>query len=158
MLATLKQLKAFPVGEDLIRKGLGKVIENTGLLGRWQLLGEHPKIICDTAHNPDGLELALGQLLQEPYSTLHMVIGFVKDKPLEKVLPLFPKEARYYFACPDIPRGLDAEILREKASDYGLFGKAYPSVRAALRGAREASGTEDLIYVGGSTFVVAEVV
>jgi dihydrofolate synthase/folylpolyglutamate synthase len=158
VLATLEQLRAFPVGEAPIRKGLLKVTENTGLLGRWQLLGEDPRIICDTGHNPDGLALVLGQLLEEPYTALHMVIGFVSDKPLEKVLLLFPKDARYYFARPDIPRGLDAAKLCETARDYGLKGAVFSSVTEALNEARAAAGTGDLIFVGGSTFVVAEVV
>ena len=158
VLATLSSLEKFPVQEVDISKGLLKVAENTGLQGRWQTLGEHPRIICDTAHNPDGLELVMKQLLSQEYKSLHMVIGFVKEKPLEKVLPLFPSGAVYYFACPDIPRGLDAQILRQKADAYGLPGESYTSVESALQAARKAAAAEDLIFVGGSTFVVAEVV
>jgi len=158
VLATLSVLDEFPVDNADIVNGLNKVAENTGLQGRWQSLGERPGIICDTAHNPDGLELVIEQLLSQDYKRLHIVLGFVKDKTLEKVLPLFPSEAVYYFACPDIPRGLDAQILRQKALDYRLQGESYASVKRALQAARKAASAEDLIFVGGSTFVVAEVV
>jgi dihydrofolate synthase/folylpolyglutamate synthase len=158
VLATLGLLTGFPVDEQDISNGLGRVVENTGLQGRWQTLGERPRIICDTAHNPNGLELVIEQLLSQDYKSLHIVLGFVKDKPLEKVLPLFPSGARYYFASPDIPRGLDAGTLQQKALGYGLEGDSYTSVHSALQAARKAATTEDLIFVGGSTFVVAEVV
>ena len=158
VVATLGMLKEFPVSDADMVNGLNRVAKNTGLQGRWQTLGERPRIICDTAHNPDGLELVLEQLLSQDYKRLHIVLGFVKDKPLEKVLTLFPSDAAYYFARPDIPRGLDAEILREKALDYGLQGESYSSVDSALMAARKAAVAEDLIFVGGSTFVVAEVV
>jgi len=158
VLATLSRLGQFPVGNADIVNGLNKVAENTGLQGRWQTLGERPTIICDTAHNPDGLELVIEQLLSQAYKRLHIVLGFVKDKPLEKVLPLFPSGAEYYFACPNIPRGLDARLLRQNALAYGLKGESYASVDSALQAARKAAAAEDLIFVGGSTFVVAEVV
>jgi len=158
VLATLSVLDEFPVDNADIVNGLNKVAENTGLQGRWQSLGERPGIICDTAHNPDGLELVIEQLLSQDYKRLHIVLGFVKDKTLENVLPLFPSEAVYYFACPDIPRGLDAQILRQKALGNRLQGESYASVKRALQAARKAAAAEDLIFVGGSTFVVAEVV
>jgi dihydrofolate synthase/folylpolyglutamate synthase len=158
VLATLGRLEEFPVRDADIVNGLNKVAENTGFQGRWQTLGERPTIICDTAHNPDGLELVIEQLLAQEYKSLHMVLGFVKDKPLERVLPLFPTGAIYYFASPDIPRGLDAHILQQKALGYGLQGKSYDSVDSALQAARNAAVADDLIFVGGSTFVVAEVV
>ena len=158
VLGTLSMLKEFPVRDADIANGLLRVTENTGLKGRWQTLGENPKIICDTAHNPDGLELVIEQLLSQDYKRLHIVLGFVKEKPLEKVLPLFPSEAVYYFARPDIPRGLDAQTLRQKAFAYGLEGESYTSVEGALKAARKTAAAEDLIFVGGSTFVVAEVV
>lgn len=158
VVSTLGMLKEFPVSDADMVNGLNRVAKNTGLQGRWQTLGERPRIICDTAHNPDGLELVLEQLLSQDYKRLHIVLGFVKDKPLEKVLTLFPSDAAYYFARPDIPRGLDAEILREKALGYGLQGESYSSVNSALMAARKAAVAEDLIFVGGSTFVVAEVV
>ena len=142
-------------GEDL-KKGFNNVVRNTGLKGRYQVLRENPKVICDTAHNKEGLELVLEQIRQEGCAHLHFVIGMVNDKNLETILSLFPKEAHYYFCRPDIPRGLDAEVLREEASNYGLIGETYHSVNEAYDAALEAAGSEDLIYVGGSTFVVAE--
>ena len=158
VLATLAQLEGFDIKGSHIRDGLMRVAENTGLQGRWQTLGEQPKIICDTAHNREGLELALAQLQDLPCHKLHMVLGFVREKRLEQLLPLFPAHADYYFARPDIPRGLEADTLREAASGYGLNGASYPSVSLALEAARKAAGPSDIIFVGGSTFTVAEVV
>ena len=157
VLATLDRLEHFPVSGDQIRKGLLRVVENTGLLGRWQVLGEHPQIIADTAHNEEGLELVIQQVLEEPCERLHIVLGFVREKPVERLLPLFPKEATYYFARPEIPRGLDAEVLKKEAKKHGLHGTAFGSVGEALGAARQAAAPEDLIFVGGSTFTVAEV-
>ncbi|MDX1333951.1 MAG: folylpolyglutamate synthase/dihydrofolate synthase family protein [Robiginitalea sp.] len=157
VLTTLKTLDNFGVSESQIKKGLKRVVENTGLLGRWQTLGEHPKIICDTAHNREGLELVIRQLLEQPFDRLHMVLGFVREKPLEKLLPLFPKNASFYFARPDIPRGLDADILKAEAEKQGMRGIAFSSVENALKAAKQAAAPEDLIFVGGSTFTVAEV-
>lgn len=158
VLGVVKLLKAFALTDTQIQEGLLKVAENTGLLGRWQTLGERPKIICDTAHNPAGLELVLKQLLEQPYRNLHIVLGFVKEKPLDKLLPLFPKDARYYFTQPDIPRKLEGDLLKKEALKYGLIGAVYPSVKKALDKAQEVAEPTDLIFVGGSTFVVAEVV
>ena len=133
------------------------VVENTGLLGRWQILGEHPKIIADTAHNREGLEPVIEQLLQLPHRGLHFVLGFVREKPLERLLPLFPRMAIYYFARPEIPRGLDAKTLKNEAQKHGIQGTAFHSVAAAFEAAKKAACPEDLIFVGGSTFTVAEV-
>ena len=157
VLATLDALDDFPVSEVQVRKGLLRVVENTGLMGRWQILGEHPKIIADTAHNREGLGFVIRQLLEQPFDQLHMVLGFVREKPLEKLLPLFPKNASFYFARPEIPRGLDADILKGEAEKYGMYGMAFSSVESALKAARQAAAPEDLIFVGGSTFTVAEV-
>ena len=157
VLAVLLQLKNFPVSEAQIRQGLMRVVENTGLLGRWQILGEHPRIIADTAHNREGLELVIRQVLREPHKTLHMVLGFVREKPLEKILPLFPEAAEYYFAKPDLPRGLEAEILKTEAEKHGLHGTAFSSVANAFEAAKRSAGKDDLLFIGGSTFTVAEV-
>lgn len=146
----------FRIDEKDVREGLRQVVKNTGLKGRWQLLRQAPKVICDTAHNSDGLKLVLSQLAMEKYHNLHMVLGFVNDKELGDILPLFPKDADYYFCKPDIPRGLEVEILSEKARAAGLSGDTFKSVAAAYSAALEASETNDLIFVGGSTFVVAE--
>lgn len=141
-----------------IEKGLLNVVENTGLLGRWQLLSTNPKIICDTGHNREGLQYIFSQLQEEAYNKLHFVLGVVNDKDLTNILPLFPKSATYYFCKPNIPRGLDSEDLKIKASKFNLTGKVYTSVLEALEAAKKNAQANDLIFVGGSTFVVAEVV
>ncbi len=157
-LKTIELLRkpGFEITDAQIQVGLLHVGANTGLKGRYQVLQENPKVICDTAHNREGLELVLDQVMKEGGKNLHFVLGFVNDKDLETVLPLFPKEAAYYFCRPDIPRGLNAEILKEKARKFGLEGLSYPSVSRAYEDALRKAGFEDLIYAGGSTFVVAE--
>ncbi|MEX0274945.1 MAG: folylpolyglutamate synthase/dihydrofolate synthase family protein [Flavobacteriaceae bacterium] len=158
VVAALGQLKGFDIGEAHIKKGLQRVVPNTGLLGRWQQLGERPMVICDTAHNQEGLTITMAQVAQQEFENLHMVIGFVKDKNLDLVLPLFPKGARYYFARPNVPRGLGAKSVLAAATAMGLQGRAYPSVASAYLAARRHAKPTDMIYVGGSTFVVSEVV
>ena len=150
--------KGFTVSNKDIIKGLLNIVENTGLLGRWQILQAKPKIICDTAHNREGLTYVLKQLSEENYDNLHIVLGVVNDKNLETILPMFPKKAQYYFCKPAIPRGLDATILQKKAAMFALKGKVYASVEEALHTAKTSAKASDLIFVGGSTFVVAEVV
>lgn len=159
VLAVIQVLqdKGWNLSEENCRKGLLNTIKNTGLMGRWQLLQERPKVICDTAHNKEGLQLVLSQLKNEAYGQLHIVLGVVDDKDLENVLPLFPKEATYYFCKPAVPRGLSVKVLEEKASQYGLFGEVYLSVKMAYKDALLSAANEDVVYVGGSTFVVAEV-
>ncbi|MEP0212900.1 MAG: folylpolyglutamate synthase/dihydrofolate synthase family protein [Cellulophaga sp.] len=158
VLATLKQLKEFAITNSAIEKGLINVVENTGLMGRWQLLQEQPRVICDTAHNKEGLSLTIKQLEAQKYESLFIVLGVVKDKNLDAILPLFPKNANYFFCCPKIERGLNAEELKGEASGFLLQGNAYSSVKEALEKAKSLAKKEDLIYVGGSTFVVAEIV
>ncbi|NQW37078.1 MAG: bifunctional folylpolyglutamate synthase/dihydrofolate synthase [Flavobacteriales bacterium] len=148
----------FSLSDKAIRKGLLNVVKNTGLKGRWQILQDKPKVICDTGHNSAGLTFVFNQLSKENYKTLHFVIGVVNDKDLEVVLPLFPKEAIYYFCKPNIPRGLEASILEQKAREYNLNGAAYTSVNKAYSTALKAAKSDDLIFVSGSNFVVAEVV
>ncbi len=160
VLQTIRVLQAqrqFVITEHDIRKGFLKVIENTGLHGRWQQLQEHPKVICDTAHNAAGLTSVIGQILEEHYDQLHIVLGVVNDKDLNEILPLFPKEAVYYFCRPNIPRGLDAAILKDKATEMGLSGSIYNSVSEAYQTALNRASPSDLIFIGGSTFVVAEI-
>lgn len=161
VLQTLKVLqskKHFSISETSIRDGFLNVAKNTGFMGRWQVLQENPKVICDTAHNKHGLEIVLDQLLKENYTNLHIVLGAVNDKDLDSVLPLFPKNATYYFCKPDVPRGLEADVLQQKAKDFSLFGECYSSVKDAFEQAKKQALSTDLIFVGGSTFVVAEVV
>ena len=157
VLVILNEYTDFKVTDENICNGFMKVIENTGLQGRWQQLADAPKVICDTAHNSHGLKIVMQQLLNEKYSNLHIVLGVVNDKDLDEILPLFPKKAKYYFCRPNILRGLDAAILSEKAQEYGLEGKVYISVSNAYQEAVEVAQSDDLIYIGGSTFVVAEV-
>ena len=133
-------------------------VKNTGLQGRYQTLQENPKVICDSAHNKEGLALVLQQIQEEPYENLHIVLGVVNDKDLKEILPMFPKEARYYFCKPDIPRGLEAKELQQKCILFGLKGTVYSSVHEAYKAALTNAQKNDLIFIGGSTFVVAEVV
>ncbi len=155
-VATIKKINTFPVKEETIIKGLQNIVKNTGLLGRWQILNKQPKVICDTAHNKEGLTYVLEQLLEEEYNNLHIVLGVVNDKNLDTILPLFPKNAIYYFCKPNIPRGLEAELLQQKAKEFQLLGNVYNSVNQAYKVALKNSMKSDLIFIGGSTFVVAE--
>jgi len=145
------------IKEEHLRLGLSRVIQNTGLLGRWQQLGTAPHIICDTAHNKEGLFYVLEQLQELPYEQLHIVLGVVSDKKLETILPLFPSSAIYYFCKPDIARGMEANKLRTLGLGYDLKGAVYESVQKALCQAKRMAEREDLIFIGGSTFVVAEI-
>lgn len=160
VLATIEvlQKKGWNLREEDIKKGLNSVKLHTGLQGRWDVLQEHPRVICDTAHNKEGLVLAFKQLKKEEFLNLHIVLGVVNDKDLERVLPLFPKNASYYFCKPDVPRGLEAEDLKLKAAEYGLEGKVFETVKGAYETALAEALDEDLVFVGGSNFVVAEVV
>ena len=156
-IRVLQSQNQFEISEENIKNGFWNVVKNTNLQGRWQQLGTHPKIICDTAHNKHGLEIVMKQLSREEFDTLHIVLGVVNDKDLENVLPLFPKNANYYFCKPNIFRGLDASILQQKASEFELNGKAFNSVSEAYEAANHNASKNDFIYVGGSTFVVAEI-
>ncbi|NGX84574.1 folylpolyglutamate synthase/dihydrofolate synthase family protein [Aequorivita sp. KMM 9714] len=160
VLAALKVLqnKGWEISEENIQNGLLNTVKNTGLMGRWQILNKSPKVICDTGHNKEGLKLVLKQLQNEDYQNLHIVLGVVNDKDLASVLPLFPVNATYYFCKPNIPRGLDASLLLSQARGFGLKGDDYFSVNSAYEAAVIAASKDDLIFIGGSTFVVAEVV
>lgn len=155
-IAVINSQKEFKIYETDIKAGLLNVVKNTGLKGRWQKLGEFPKIICDTAHNKNGLEIVMKQIQKEKYDTLHIVLGVVNDKDLDEVLPLFPTNAVYYFCKPNIPRGLEATLLQEKALKFNLIGKSYPSVTDAYNTSKNMATKNDFVFVGGSTFVVAE--
>jgi dihydrofolate synthase / folylpolyglutamate synthase len=126
--------------------------------GRWQVIGQRPLVLCDSAHNEAGIRVAFERIRMFSHARLHVVTGFVNDKAIDDVLPLFPTEGQYYFAKADIPRGLPAAALRDQAAAYGLHGRAYASVRGALRAARRAATPDDLVVVIGSIFVVAEVI
>jgi dihydrofolate synthase/folylpolyglutamate synthase len=156
-LAILNQ-NAVPVSEETIKNGLLNIVKNTGLLGRWQVLAEHPKTVCDTAHNKEGLIYTFNQIQTETFEHLHVVFGVVNDKDISAILPILPKDALYYFCKPNVPRGLDAELLKSKFLENGFKGEAFESVTLALAAARRNASRTDFIYIGGSTFVVAEVV
>ncbi|WP_297800473.1 folylpolyglutamate synthase/dihydrofolate synthase family protein [uncultured Polaribacter sp.] len=157
-VAAIQQLRRFTISEKNISDGLLHVVKNTNLKGRWQVLQENPKVICDTAHNKEGLAIVLNQLKKEQYKKLHIVLGVVLDKNLDEILPMFPKEATYYFCKPNIPRGLSEVVLQEKATNFDLYGKKYMTVKKALAAALDNANQEDTIYIGGSTFVVAEII
>ena len=155
-LGFLKQ-KGWGISNKNIENGFLNVAKNTRLQGRWQLLNKSPKVICDTAHNIEGLSLVLNQLKKENFDQLHIVLGVVADKNLDAILPLFPRNATYYFCKPAVVRGLAVAKLQQKARGYELIGKSYVTVREAYKSAMTAAKAKDLIFIGGSTFVVAEV-
>lgn len=157
VLRTL-QMEGWRISEENIQEGLLNTVENTGLRGRWQILQTQPKVVCDTAHNEGGLRLVMKQIEGEPYENLHIVLGVVNDKDLNSILPLFPRNAIYYFCRPRVPRGLEASLLKVRAKEFGLEGEEYISVAQAYAAALNAASDNDFIYIGGSTFVVAEVV
>ena len=148
----------FDLSDDDIRSGIANVIRNTHLMGRWQILNHDPLTIADTGHNVDGIREVISQLAEMTYNKLHFVIGMVNDKDIDHVLQLLPHNCEYYFCKADIPRGLDAKILAEKAFDLGLRGKVYDSVRDAYLSALNEASFDDIVFIGGSNFIVAEVV
>ena len=158
-LRTLEVLeeKGYPIHEEAIRKGLAKIKTNTGLMGRWQILGTSPLIVCDTGHNPEGIQMLVDQIRKTPHQNLHMVMGFVKEKKLEEILQILPDEAVYYFSKASLPRSLDEKELQDKASKAGLEGSCYENISEALKAAKKQAAPEDMIFIGGSTFVVAEI-
>jgi dihydrofolate synthase / folylpolyglutamate synthase len=155
----LKELqRRYPIiTDDHIKKGFWNVVSNTALLGRWQTLSQSPLIIADVAHNKDGIAFVIQQLQQLQYKKLHFVLGMVSDKDISAVLELLPKEALYYFCKANIPRGMDAQTLATQAQEAGLFGNVFNSVQDAFETARKNAASDDLIFVGGSVFTVAEV-
>ena len=150
--------QGWDITPENIAQGLLHVVHNTNLKGRWQTLGSYPTIVCDTGHNVGGLTYVMEQLKKQTYTHLHIVVGFVKEKDVNSVLELFPKEATYYFCSPAIARGLNVDTLKEIATAKGLQGERYSSVAEALNTAKAQALPTDFIFVGGSTFVVAEVV
>lgn len=149
--------QGWKISEEQLLDGLTKVMSQTGLKGRWQKLGTNPLIVCDTGHNLDGVAQVVKQLQQLSYHQLFMVIGMVKDKDISGVLELLPKDANYYFCQASIPRALDAGILAEKARGIGLKGEVIANVNDAIHQARARASADDVIFIGGSTFIVAEI-
>ncbi|MDP2336804.1 MAG: folylpolyglutamate synthase/dihydrofolate synthase family protein [Bacteroidota bacterium] len=149
--------KGWNLSDEIVRRGIVNTIRNTGLMGRWQIIGHNPLVVCDTGHNPAGIRMVVEQINQMAWKELHLVIGMVNDKDQDEVLSLLPVNARYYFTKADIPRAAEPEDLKAKAERFGLKGECYPIVRQALSAARSNAGENDLVFVGGSTFVVAEI-
>lgn len=159
VLASIDQLCAsgFVISNEDVHAGLANTIRLTSLMGRWQVLQYHPLIVCDTAHNINGIELVVQQIRQQQYDHLHVVVGMVKDKDISKVLSILPQNATYYFCNADLPRALPANDLQQLAIPYQLKGSAYQTVADAYKAAVNIANSNDMVYVGGSTFVVAEV-
>ena len=150
--------KEFKINTEDIYNGLENTTKLSGIQGRWQNIGNNPLIIADTGHNFDGISEVVKQLKNTAFKNLHIVIGMVNDKNIDTILKLLPLEATYYFTKANIPRALDENILLTKAKTIGLKGKSYPYVKLALRTAKENANKNDLIFVGGSTFIVAEAI
>ncbi len=144
------------ISRDEVYTGMRQVVSATGFMGRWQIAGTNPLVVYDTAHNADGIEAVLLQIRETPHKHLHMVLGFVNDKNTEEILRMLPAGATFYFTMASIPRSLDAAELYRRALAAGLSGRAYPDVPDAVSAALAAAGSDDLIFVGGSTFVVAD--
>jgi len=159
VLCAIDQLRAmgFNLPEEQVAYGLSHVQESTGLRGRWQTLSTNPWVICDTGHNEDGIREVLANLATLSYEQLHFVFGAMRDKDLSHILPQLPKDAIYYFAAPDMPRAMPADQLKELAATFGLQGQCYASISKAFLAAKDASKEKELIFIGGSTFVVADV-
>jgi dihydrofolate synthase/folylpolyglutamate synthase len=149
--------QGWDISHAALLEGLAQVAEDTGLKGRWQVLQEQPKMIADTGHNESGMEEVISQLKTHTYAQLWMVIGMVNDKDIGKVLDLLPKEASYIFCQASIPRAMDAAMLASKAAEKGVQGRVIPRVAEAIEFARKNAKPNDLIFIGGSTFVVAEI-
>ena len=145
------------ISDEHIRDGLWRISKNTGLKGRWQVLSKHPLTICDVGHNEDGIKSIMQQLHTLPYEQLHIVFGTVSDKSIDSILDLLDKKASYYFCQADIPRALPVDELYDKAHEVGLKGNKFQTVKSAIDSARIAAGEQDIIFIGGSTFVVAEI-
>jgi dihydrofolate synthase/folylpolyglutamate synthase len=146
----------FEISQEQLIRGLENVLVNTHLKGRWQKLGDNPLIICDTGHNVDGMKQVVQQINTIAYKKLHVVLGVVKDKDISDVLGVLPKRADYYFCQAKLPRALDAKELADKASTFGLHGPVIPDVNEAKKAALANASPADFIFIGGSTFVVAE--
>ncbi|MCL2650426.1 MAG: bifunctional folylpolyglutamate synthase/dihydrofolate synthase [Candidatus Azobacteroides sp.] len=158
VLSSIKILKqkGYIIPAKAVYDGFANVVEATGLQGRWQCVGKNPKVILDTAHNIGGIEYIVKQLEKENQHRLHIVIGMVEDKDVDAVLKLLPRDAIYYFTKASIPRAMDEKILAEKAEHAGLKGTLYPTVKSAVNAAKKTADETDLIFIGGSTFVVAD--
>ncbi|MDR1545074.1 MAG: bifunctional folylpolyglutamate synthase/dihydrofolate synthase [Prevotellaceae bacterium] len=158
VLAAEKKLRnlGVKISQKNLKNGLENVLKLTGLQGRWQILGKNPTVVCDTGHNQSGISLVVEQIKQQKFRQLHIIFGMVNDKNPALVLNLLPKDAHYYFTKAKIPRALNEKILQQKSAEYNLFGKTCSSVKRAIAAAKKAAHKDDFIYIGGSTFIVAE--
>ena len=150
--------QAWNILDKHIENGFKNVQKNTSLLARWMTLGQSPSIICDTGHNVDGVKLIVEQIKKTNYNELHIVFGVVNDKSIDGILKLLPKKAQYYFCQAQIPRAMHVDLLFTKAQEYQLTGNCFKSVADAFKSARSVAKENDLIFIGGSTFVVAEII
>ena len=157
MVIDLLQKRGFSISQQHIEDGLSRAFTLTGLRGRWQVLSEHPTVVCDVGHNVAGMQFILQQLSRYQYDRLFMVLGMVNDKDVREVLEMLPKQAQYYFCQARIPRAMDAGVLAEKAAQAGLEGEVIPDVNEAISAAKALATDRDFIFIGGSNFVVAEV-
>lgn len=154
----IDQLRSFfSISRENEIEGFRNVVKNTGLQGRWQQLSDQPLIIADTAHNKDGLKQTMKQVREQKYDKLYFVFGVVNDKDVEAILPLLPLGAKYFIAKPNIPRGMETDILAEKMSAFGFDFEICNSIPVAYEKAKAKAQANDMIYIGGSTFVVAEI-
>lgn len=158
ILTALKQLigLGYNICEQSIREGFANVCSKTGLMGRWQTIATRPTTVCDAGHNIGGITQIVNQLTRQSYKTLRVVFGMVNDKEIDAVLAIMPKEATYYFTQASIRRALPCEQMKEKAAAYGLKGNSYPDVATALQAAKAEAESDDFIFIGGSCFIVAD--
>lgn len=154
-LNLLKRLK-YRIKDQAVKDGFAHVVENTGLMGRWMKLEDKPLLICDSAHNPDAIAVVMRQLEDERRGKLHLVVGFMADKDVETILGILPGNASFYFTQAQTPRSMSAADLRAAAARHGILGNDYDNVEQALAAARQAADENDLIYVGGSMYILAE--
>ena len=160
VLTAIRELRnrgKFNISDEAVVEGFAQVCRLTGIMGRWQLISENPRIICDTGHNEAGIKFVVNQLLHEKFVNLRIIIGMVSDKKIDKVLELLPKNAIYYFTKAQIPRALNEIDLQKQGGECGLKGDVYPTIKQALEQAKSDYREGDLIFVGGSNFTVAEI-
>jgi dihydrofolate synthase/folylpolyglutamate synthase len=156
-LTALAKLKhKFSLTDDKIIAALSNVMNLTGLMGRWQIIDQNPLTVCDTGHNAEGIAEIVQQIFKYPFKQLHIVFGVVDDKSTDKVFKLLPHDAIYYFTKASIPRALDEKILKQRANDAGLNGESYSNVQQAYLAAKENAELHDFVFIGGSTFIVAD--
>lgn len=158
VLTAVSELRrmGYNITDNAILNGFANVVEITGLMGRWQQVGNHPQMVCDTGHNAHGIRLIAEQLKAETYDKLHIVFGMVNDKDITAVLKLMPQNATYYFTKPSVERGMDENELAQQAQSIGLQGTTYPTVALAIEAAQKNADKNDFIFIGGSSFIVAD--